>query len=72
MTESKDKNTPVSTGVIWKTPGAKTNAIASLKRQGYSVRSLFIIKDTESSTITRGPGRSFGWPRGTAASAASY
>ena len=36
VTENKGKNTPGVDKVIWKTPGAKTNAIASLKRWGYS------------------------------------
>lgn len=36
VTENKGKNTPGVDKVTWKTPGAKTNAIASLKRRGYS------------------------------------
>ena len=40
VTENKGKNTPGVDKVIWKTPGAKTNAIASLKRRGYSVLPL--------------------------------
>lgn len=36
VTENKGKNTPGVDKATWKTPGAKTNAIASLKRQGYS------------------------------------
>ena len=36
VTENKGKNTPGVDKVIWKTPAAKTNAIASLKRRGYS------------------------------------
>ena len=40
LTENKGKNTPGIDKVIWKTPGAKTNAIASLKRRGYSALPL--------------------------------
>jgi RNA-directed DNA polymerase len=40
VTENKGKNTPGVDKVIWKTPGAKTNAIASLKRRGYSALPL--------------------------------
>jgi len=36
VTENKGKNTPGVDKVTWKTPVAKTNAIASLKRRGYS------------------------------------
>lgn len=36
VTENKGKNTPGVDKVTWTTPGAKTNAIASLKRRGYS------------------------------------
>ena len=36
MTGNKGKNTPSVDKVTWKTPGAKINAIASLKRRGYS------------------------------------
>ena len=36
VTENKGKNTPGVDAVTWKTPEAKTNAIASLKRRGYS------------------------------------
>ena len=36
VTENKGKNTPGVDKVTWKTSGAKTNAIASLKRRGYS------------------------------------
>lgn len=36
VTENKGKNTPGVDKVTWKTPRAKTNAIASLKRRGYS------------------------------------
>ncbi len=36
VTGNKGKNTPGVDGVIWKTPGAKANAIRSLKRRGYS------------------------------------
>ncbi|NPT59733.1 reverse transcriptase N-terminal domain-containing protein [Paraburkholderia elongata] len=36
VTENKGRNTPGVDKVTWKTPAAKTNAIASLKRRGYS------------------------------------
>lgn len=36
VTENKGKNTPGVDKITWKTPRAKTNAIASLKRRGYS------------------------------------
>jgi len=36
VTENQGRNTPGVDKVTWKTPGAKTNAIASLKRRGYS------------------------------------
>ena len=36
VTENKGKNTPGVDRVTWKTPVAKINAIASLKRRGYS------------------------------------
>lgn len=36
VTENKGKNTPGVDKVTWKTPVAKTNAIASMKRRGYS------------------------------------
>jgi len=36
VTENKGKNTPGVDKVTWKTPRTKTNAIASLKRRGYS------------------------------------
>ncbi len=47
VTENKGKNTPGVDKVTWKTPGAKTNAIASLRRRGYSplpLRRVFIPK----------------------------
>ena len=47
VTENKGKNTPGVDKVTWKTPGAKTNAIASLKRRGYSplpLRRVYIPK----------------------------
>lgn len=47
VTENKGKNTAGVDKVTWKTPGAKTNAIASLKRRGYSplpLRRVFIPK----------------------------
>jgi RNA-directed DNA polymerase len=40
VTENKGKNTPGVDTVTWKTPRAKTNAIASLKRRGYSALPL--------------------------------
>ena len=36
VTENKGKNTPGVDKVTWKTPAAKINAIASMKRRGYS------------------------------------
>lgn len=36
VTENKGKNTPGVDKIIWKTPEAKINAIASMKRRGYS------------------------------------
>jgi RNA-directed DNA polymerase len=47
VTENKGKNTPGVDKVTWKTSGAKTNAIASLRRRGYSplpLRRVFIPK----------------------------
>jgi RNA-directed DNA polymerase len=47
VTENKGRNTPGVDKVTWKTPVAKTNAIASLKRRGYSplpLRRVFILK----------------------------
>lgn len=47
VTENKGKNTPGVDKVTWKTPEAKINAIASLKRRGYSLlplRRFFIPK----------------------------
>lgn len=47
VTENKGKNTPGVDKVTWKTPEAKINAIASLKRRGYSplpLRRVFILK----------------------------
>ena len=47
VTENKGKNTPGVDKVTWNTPGAKINAIASLKRRGYSplpLRRVFILK----------------------------
>ncbi|CAN7739610.1 group II intron reverse transcriptase/maturase [Paraburkholderia hospita] len=47
VTENKGKNTAGVDNVTWKTPVAKTNAIASLKRRGYSplpLRRVFIPK----------------------------
>ena len=36
VTENQGRNTPGVDKITWTTPGAKTNAIASLKRWGYS------------------------------------
>ena len=36
VTENQGRNTPGVDKITWKTPGAKTNAIVSLKRRGYS------------------------------------
>jgi len=47
VTENKGKKTPGVDKVTWETPGAKINAIASLKRRGYSplpLRRVFILK----------------------------
>ena len=47
VTENKGKNTPGVDKVTWASPVAKTNAIASLRRRGYSplpLRRVFILK----------------------------
>jgi RNA-directed DNA polymerase len=47
VTENKGRNTPGVDKVTWKSPAAKANAIASLKRRGYSplpLRRVFILK----------------------------
>ena len=47
VTENQGRNTPGVDKVTWRTPAAKTNAIASLKRRGYSplpLRRVFIPK----------------------------
>ncbi len=47
VTDNQGKYTPGVDEIIWKTPGAKTNAIASLQRRGYSplpLRRLYIPK----------------------------
>lgn len=47
VTENKGRNTPGVDKVTWKTPAAKANAIASLKRRDYSplpLRRVFILK----------------------------
>ena len=36
VTENKGRNTPGVDKIIWKTPEAKINAVASMKRRGYS------------------------------------
>ena len=40
VTENQGKNTAGVDKVTWKTPGEKTNAIASMQRRGYSPRPL--------------------------------
>lgn len=53
VTENKGKNTPGVDSVTWKTPGTKTNAIASLKKRGYSplpLRRIFIPKKNSKKT----------------------
>jgi RNA-directed DNA polymerase len=40
VTENQGKNTAGVDKVTWKTPGAKTNAIVSMQRRGYSPRPL--------------------------------
>jgi RNA-directed DNA polymerase len=42
--------------VTWKTPGAKTNAIASLKRRGYSPLPLRRVLIPKKNGKTRGLG----------------
>jgi RNA-directed DNA polymerase len=47
VTTNQGKNTPGVDNVVWKTPEAKANAIASMKRRGYSplpLRRVFIPK----------------------------
>jgi len=47
VTENKGKNTAGVDKITWKTPEAKTNAIGSMKRRGYSplpLRRVFILK----------------------------
>src|SRR6202049_4717077 len=47
VTTNQGKNTPGVDNVVWNTPEAKTNAIASMKRRGYSplpLRRVFIPK----------------------------
>ncbi|HLB47888.1 MAG TPA: group II intron reverse transcriptase/maturase, partial [Anaerolineales bacterium] len=47
VTENQGRNTPGVDKVTWRTPVAKTNAIASLRRRGYSplpLRRVFILK----------------------------
>jgi RNA-directed DNA polymerase len=47
VTENKGKNTAGVDKLTWKTPAAKTNAIGSMKRRGYSplpLRRVFILK----------------------------
>jgi RNA-directed DNA polymerase len=53
VTENKGRNTPGVDKVTWKTPAAKANAIASLKRRGYSplpLRRVFILKKNSKKT----------------------
>src|ERR1017187_3470089 len=40
VTENKGSNTPGVDKIIWKTPEAKTNVVASMKRRGYSAPPL--------------------------------
>jgi hypothetical protein len=47
VTENKGRNTPGVDKIIWKTPEAKTNAIASLKRRGYTPLPLRSANDSE-------------------------
>jgi RNA-directed DNA polymerase len=59
VTENKGKNTPGVDKVTWKTPGAKTNAIASLKRRGYSplpLRRVSYSEEKWQDEATRHPG----------------
>ena len=47
VTENQGRNTPGVDKVTWKTPAAKTNAIGSMKRRGYSplpLRRVFLLK----------------------------
>ena len=47
VTTNRGKNTPGVDNIVWKTPEAKTNAIASMKRRGNSplpLRRVFIPK----------------------------
>ena len=53
VTENKGKNTPGVDKVTWKTPRAKANAIASLRRRGYSplpLRRVLIPKKNSEKT----------------------
>lgn len=53
VTENKGKNTPGVDNVTWKTPGAKANAIVSLKRRDYSplpLRRVLIPKKNSNKT----------------------
>jgi RNA-directed DNA polymerase len=53
VTENKGKNTPGVDKIIWKTPVAKTTAIVSLKRRGYSplpLRRVMIPKKNSQKT----------------------
>src|ERR1700676_3930066 len=60
VTENQGRNTPGVDKITWKTPGAKTNAIASLKRRGYSPLPLRGVLISNKNRKTRRPGR----PRG--------
>jgi RNA-directed DNA polymerase len=56
-TENKGKNTPGVDKVVWKTPEAKTNAIESMKRRGYSplpLRRVLIPKKQTDKTRSLG------------------
>lgn len=53
VTTNHGKNTPGVDNAVWKTPEAKTNAIASMKRRGYSpcpLRRVFIPKKSGQKT----------------------
>ena len=53
VTINRGKNTPGVDKVVWKTPEAKTNAIASMKRRGYSplpLRRVLIPKKNGTTT----------------------
>ena len=50
MTENKGKNTPGVDQEIWSTPAAKSRAILSLKRRGYTpqpLKQIYIPKNND-------------------------